>query len=262
MINLRIRNSMIPDWESMCKKAFYFRWFGTDDQKKLFDISDNQAVRWGVYFETLVLGSGLDGKTIELTDAERKSEYYSRVKRQAEVARKFFFTELGIPKVAFQHKIQTDFQIEGHTIPIEMNADAVFGHNGIPEIIYDTKFTGDTTNTFGKWAWGRPETMDMGQGIMYSEGVKAFYGLNYVRFGYYVADHTKAENVEILEILFSQYSIEEYKYRVFKTYFEIYQALQWNFWEASPEYNKCKNCPAVNICDKAILSPIVRIIER
>lgn len=253
---------MIPDWETMCKKAFQFRWFGTAEERDLFDISDKEPVRWGVYFETLVFGSGLDGKTIELTDKEKKSVYYGRVKRQAEVARKFFFTDLGIPKIGFQQKIHTSFNIQGHEIPVEMNADAIFGHNGIPEIIYDTKLTGDLDNTFGKWAWGSPEKMDMGQGVMYSQAVKKFYGIPNVRFGYYVADSKDAEKVDVLEVRFSDYTIEEYMYRVFVTYYEIYQALTWGYFEASPEYNKCKECPAINICQSAIKTPKVRIIDK
>lgn len=261
MENLRIRNSMIPDWETMCKKAFFYRWFGTDEEKQIFDISDNQAIRWGVYFETLVLGSGLDGKTIELTDKEKESVFYKRIKRQAEIARRFFFKDLGIPKFEFQHKIHTSFVIEGHEVPVEMNIDAIFGQPK-PEIIYDTKFTGDTKNTFGKWAWGAPEKMDMGQGIMYSEGVKKFYNLDHVRFGYYVADSKEDENVEILEVIFQPYTIEEYMYRVYITYMEIRQALSWNYFPADPEYNKCRNCPAVNFCPSAITRPQVKIIEK
>lgn len=259
---LRIRNSMVSDWGSMCKRAFQYRWFGSEEEKKLFDIGDRPQIRWGIYFETLVFGSGLDGKTIELTAKEMESVYYQRVKDQATVARDYLLVKMGIPLISAQTKIEHHLEIEGHKIPIEMNADSLFGHNGIPSLIVDTKLTGDTENEFGKWAWGRPEQMDMGQGIMYSEVVKSFFNNPDVKFMYYVADNSKAERTEVMQVNFSENAILEYKYGVLQVYRELYECLMFELFEASPEYNKCRQCPAFKICKSAQRIPELKIIEK
>lgn len=248
---------MISDWESMCKLAFKYRWFGTDEEREAFDIGDRKQIRWGIYFETLVFGSGLDGKTIELTKTEIESVYYDRVRRQAQIARQYLLVDMGIPLISAQTKFEHELEVDGVKIPVEMNADSLFGHGDKPELIVDTKLTGDTENTFGKWAWGAPEKMEMGQGIMYTEVVKAKFSLDQIRFKYYVADNSNKERTEIIEVHFQPFAIEEYKYGVLTVYKEVYQALLFNYFEPSPEYNKCRNCPAFNFCPHAIKTPQV-----
>src|SRR5690606_6730844 len=131
-MEFRIRNSMLNDWEEMCHLAFRARWFGTPDEQKLMDIGHLQAIRWGSYFEQLVLGSGVGGKVIELTDKELRSEYYPRVKRQASIARGFIFETLkgmGYPFMKAQERLETTFTIDGMQVPYEGNADALLGLN-------------------------------------------------------------------------------------------------------------------------------------
>lgn len=253
---------MIPDWDTMCKRAFQYRWFGTEEERELFDIGHLPQIRWGIYFETLVFGSGLDGKTIELTQKEKESVYYKRVKDQAKVARDYLLVKMGIPLISAQTKIEHFLESEGYQVPVEMNADSIFGHGGIPSLIVDTKLTGDTENTFGKWAWGKPETMDMGQGIMYKEVVRSKLGLPDMRFKYYVADNSKAERTEIIEVNFSPWAIQEYSFAVLTAYREISQALIFGHFQASPEYNRCRQCPAFNICTSAIRVPQVTFLEK
>lgn len=272
---------MLNDWKEMCPLAFKARWFGTPEEKQLMDIGDLPHIRWGSYFEQLVLGSGVGGKLIELTDKELRSEYYPRVKRQAEIARDFVFRHITndghkIPMIGAQIQVKADMIIEGVKVPVEGNIDAAFGRNKIPELNLDTKYTGDTTNTYGKYAWGKPETMNMGQLINYSELTFLIYGVM-PRSMYYVADSTPKERVEIIEPIFSDYSRDLYKWELKEAYVGISYAVKWNVWVPTPEYNKCKNCPLYNQdkaskekrkqlglpdCPSAIKVPQIKVIQK
>lgn len=271
---------MLNDWEEMCQLAFKARWFGTPQEKDLMDIGHLPAIRWGSYFEQLVLGSGVGGKMIELTDSEKSSkELYPRVHRQAQVARDFLFrhiTEGGLklPLIEAQMQVKANMVIEGITVPVEGNIDAAFGFNKIPSLNLDTKYTGDASNTFGKYAWGKPETMDMGQLINYSELIYLNYGVM-PRSMYYVADSTPKERVEIIEPVFSNYAREEYKWRLKEAYLKISYAVNWNVWVPTPDYNKCKNCPlngaqwekqrkelGLSKCPAAINIPQIKVIQK
>ena len=264
MTDFRIRNSMLNDWEEMCGLAFRARWFGTPEEKQLMDISDRPAIRWGSYFEQLVLGSGVGGKTIELTSKEYSSVYYKRVKSQAEIARHFIFgflKEKGYPFWKAQVQLITDFEIDGMTIPYEGNADALLGEPFKPTLVLDTKFTGDTTNTWGKYAWGKPEQMDMGQLAGYSKAIQQIYGTNPAAM-YYVADSKEEERVEPISVEFSNEYIEYYLYDLKTAYVEIKQSIAFNYWPLKNSYNTCSQCPLKNTCSSAIKIPEVKTVYK
>jgi hypothetical protein len=259
---IRLRNSMLNDWEEMCQLAFKARWFGSPEEKELMDIGFKQNIRWGSFFEQLTLGAGVGGRMIDLSDKEKQSEHYIRVKRQAKEARNFLFKELGFPFLQAQVQVFGSFNVEGFNIPVEGNIDAAFGTDHI-QIVLDTKYTGDTTNTYGKYSWGKPETMDMGQLIMYSELSQQMYPNHPMpRTIYYVADSSPKERVEVIEPLFSSYAREEYKWRVFTAYKEISQHYNFNYWTPQPDYNKCKQCPLRENCSSAIKSPQIKTIQK
>lgn len=261
MEKLRIRNSMLSDWEEMCHLAFRARWFGTAEERQLMDIGHLEAIKWGSYFEQLVLGSGVGGKIVELTDKMYRSDYYERTKRQAETAREFIFNRLGVPFIAAQVQMVVDIEIEGMTIPTEGNADALLGYSKVPSVILDTKFTGDTTNEYGKYAWGKPETMDMGQLVMYTEQAVRIYNLpSFPRSIYYVADRLKSERVEVIEPEFTQEYRQWYLWKLKEAYQEISQSYNFNYWTDKASYNNCRNCPLRDQCNKAVKVPEIKKI--
>lgn len=255
---------MLNDWEEMCGLAFKARWFGTKEEKELMDIGDRPAIRWGSYFEQLVLGSGVGGKIIELTIKEKSSVYYTRVKEQAETARGFIFgylKEQGYPFWKAQVQLTTEFEVDGEIIPYEGNADSLLGEPNKPTMVLDTKFTGDTTNTWGKYAWGKPETMDMGQLVGYTEACNQIYGVRPIPM-YYVADSKEEKRVEPIMPEFSSEYVYSYMYRLKSVYIDIRQALVWNHWSPKPSYNECSNCPLKNICDKAVKIPEIKTVQK
>ena len=103
---------MLKDWEELCPIAFKARWFGTDEEKKLFSLDEVQVIRYGVLFEMLVVGTGMGGKKLEWTDKEKKSVYYERIKRQAKLCRDYL-KSMGGSILAAQDYVQTSFEHEG-----------------------------------------------------------------------------------------------------------------------------------------------------
>lgn len=265
MTDFRIRNSMLNDWREMCGLAFRARWFGTPEEKLLMDISDRPAIRWGLYFEQLVLGSGVGGKTIELTPKEYSSVFYKRVKSQAETARDFIFNYLksvGYPFWTAQYQLITDFEIDGIIVPYEGNADTMLGQPNKPSLILDTKFTGDTTNTWGKYAWGKPEQMDMGQLAGYTAASEKIFNIPRPSAMYYVADSKEEERVEPISVEFSNEYIEYYLYDLKTVYVEIKQSITFNYWPLKNSYNACSQCPLKNTCSSAIKIPEIKTVYK
>lgn len=251
---------MVNDWQEMCQLAFKARWFGADEERELMDIGDRENIRWGSFFEQIVLGSGVGGKVIELSDKEKKSEYYQRTVRQAETARDFLFKRLGLPFREAQVAVDVDLQVGDMIIPTSGNWDSAFGHH-TTEAIIDTKYTADTTNTFGKYSWGAPEKMDMGQGVMYSEQSNKINGF-LPRFLYYVADRSNKERVEVIEPELTKVYREEYLWLMRDIYIEISQAISFNYWENKASYNECKQCPLRDRCPKAVTIPEIKHIVK
>lgn len=261
MEKLRIRNSFINDWLGQCQLATKARWFGTPQEKELMDIGHKQNIRWGSYFEQLVFGSGVGGKIIELKPNELSSKILPRVKRQAREAREYLWKELGHPFIAAQVQLFGDIEVDGILIPCEGNIDGMFGTKGIPAVNVDTKLSGDASTTWGDYAWGKPESMNMGQMVMYKTLVKLNYSVD-VRSIYYVADTKESERVEVIEPVFSEWYIDDYKQKIKKVYTEATQAINFNYWVPSNDYNKCKKCPLRSICPSAVKIPTVKIVEK
>lgn len=258
---LRIRNSMLSDWDNMCQLAFKARWFGTDEDKEKMDIGYKQSIRWGLFFEQLIFGSGMGGKTIELTEKEYGSVHYKRIKAQASEAREYLFKHLGVPFVASQVQLFAEIEVDGMIIPVEGNIDGAFGHDRKIDLIVDTKYTADTSNEYGNYSWGRPEDMDMGQLVMYKTLVLLNYG-TLPEAMYYVADSTTEERVEVIRPDFSPSYVDWYNSRIKDAYIGINQAINFDHWVPKNGYNECKKCPFRDTCPSAIKQPTIKIIEK
>lgn len=261
---VRIRNSMIKDWYSLCQLAFKARWFGSEEEKKLMSLDHVQAIRWGSYFEQLVIGSGVGGKVIELSTKEVQAVYYERVKRQAKEARRILLQENNFHFLKGQVQLLGEVVVDGIKIPVEGNIDMMFSnskHDPTPSLNIDLKSTADAENEFGDYAWGKPETMDMGQMVMYRELVLINY--NVIPLSrYYVADLTKQERVEYLEPDFSEEYIYNYFSKVKDVFIGINKALNFDYWVPDNSYNTCKNCPLVKVCNKAVKTPSIKIVNK
>lgn len=261
-----MRSSMLRDYENIeCALQYKARWFPENDQEReLMSLDNVQAIRWGQYFEQLVLGSGVDGKTITLRDDEIRSVHYKRIREQAETARKYIFRDLGLKFIASQLRLESSIEVDGVTFRIEGHIDGLSGDdNGVPKLVLDTKYTGDSKNEFGPYAWGNPENMDMIQMVTYEYLVRANYeGVTDLENMYYVADSKADTNVLVVTPVFSEVYISACFQRYKEAFLGTSQMLHFNKFPANPEFNRCKACPLKDICEYRANVPEKTIIYK
>lgn len=257
---LYLSQSQLKDWEELCPVAFKARWYGSDEEKELFSLDELQVIRYGIHFETLVVGSGMGQKTIEWTDKEKKSVYYERIRRQAKLCRDYL-KDMGGKILAAQDYIQTSFEHEGGTYYIQGNIDVRYGFDDGRQAVIDLKSTGDTDNTFGKFAWGRIESIDTTQLEHYSLLVQNKFGVDPEAY-YLVFDISKEEKFVPIQVSISEQAMYEHKERVAKVYREISEAIMLDYFEPNNYFSNCKSCPLNTTCKFANPYPELSYIDK
>lgn len=236
-----LSNSMLRDWEDMCPIQWKARWIDKDPRMEI-EGQEGSPMRWGVFFETMVIGSGMGGKTIELTATEKKSVMYERVKEQAARCRKYLKV-FGGKIVGRQEYLRAVIDVNGQKIPIAGNLDIRHSFGDIGGII-DLKLTGDSDNTFGKFAWGDPGRMDMSQIFQYKILYQETFAPTYVPYTHYWVFDMRAEmKVSLLDVVIDPLSEEAHKFRLAKAYNEICASLALDDWIPKNTFNKCNVCP-------------------
>lgn len=255
---LYLSQSMLKEFESMCHYAFKHRWYGTDAERKLFDI-DKEVFARGVLFETLAIGCGLGGKTAKDGDVKKSSVYYDRIVRQANVYRQWERAN-GFKPIQSQLYVKERIEWDGGVYFAQGNLDRlVRDSNG--RILIDTKLTGDKDNTFGKFQFGNPDKVDVTQILHYKILAETRFN-EPVRAMYYVADSSPSMGVKVLEYSFSDWEIQMHHERCQTAYNEIMQAKIGDWFEPSPSYDNCSNCPMADQCKYRIKIPEIQLIER
>lgn len=240
---------MIKDWEKLCHLQFKARWYGTQEEKKLFSLDDNEVIRMGVYYETMVIGSGVHNKTLtksDLTPKELKSVKLEYVEQQAKFTREYLKALPG-KKAAVQQELTASFERDGATYFISGNLDINWRWNDGRAAIIDLKTTGDIEADWGDFAWGDVHSMDKLQLKQY----RLLYELNFGEVPetyFFVADISKRMKFTPFQIELDEWDIEEHKERIVKVYQEISNSLLLDFWEPKPSFNRCKSCPLNETC--------------
>lgn len=246
MEQLHISNSMLHDWEDLCPLIFQARWID-----KTLAWPETVPMRWGNIFETLAIGKGVQGKAAVPTEAEKKSINYERVKKQAQDCRDFLKNRGGkvISYQKYEYAEVVDSQ--GQTIPIMGGFDIEYMFSEPDEEpkrgVIDLKLTGDTDNTFGKFAWGKPESMDVSQAIHYGLIQQYLYG-DWPRFEYWVFDSSVAMKKTMINVNISDYMISEHIERVSRAYNEIITAIDFLGFQPVNTYSNCNKCPLRHEC--------------
>lgn len=238
-----LSNSMLRDWEEMCQKEFFQRWFKQNPAYEL----DSVPITLGNLFEQNVIGVSVGGKVTVPTKEFIKSNQssYDRMLNQAELC-KTFLKLLGGKKIGVQtylHAVVIDSA--GQEIPICGNLDILYGWpaENLRRAIIDLKFTADTDSTFGDFAWGRPDTMDMSQAFQYVLLHRLVYPeLPDPEFKYWIYDHKPSMKRSHLNIIISEQTMSDHIERLSKAYNAISDALLFNSWRPKQEYSFCSVC--------------------
>lgn len=257
---LYLSQSMYKDWTSMCKLAFSKKWFGTEEEKALFSIDDKEVVRYGVHFESLVVGTGMGGKTIEWTEKERKSVFYERIKEQAKKCRAYL-KHLGGRVVESQQEIRGSYEHAGATIYIKGNLDINYEFNDGRAAVIDLKTSSDLEATFGPFQWGDLDRVSTVQLVHYA----FLYFLKYGRMPdetmYLVFDLKQDMRFSPISVVISEWAIDDHKEEFARVYSEIEQAMMMDYFEPNNSYKNCKDCPLKDTCKHYNPFPEPKIIE-
>ncbi len=234
--SFRISNSMLRDWEELCPIQWKARYV---DETLEWD--ESQAMRWGTYFETLAIGSGVKGKTVTLTHTEEKSVNNQRAKDQAKACRSYL--RLRGRKLHVQRYLDADItDSEGQVIPIMggLDIEYFFNEEGREGII-DLKFTGDVENDYGKFQWGNTDKIDCSQLLHYGL-IKQFHTGEWPILEYWVFDNSAEMKQIMLRVNVEEYSIQDHIERVSKAYNEIIMAMDFTGFQPRNSFKNCNAC--------------------
>lgn len=238
-----ISNSKMHDWESMCPITWKAKHID-----KIIEFSPTEDMEWGNYFETLVIGSSIGGRVFDFTDDPMhvkmyKSEFRARVEAQAKDCRRYLRALGG--KIIPQEYIQAEVaDASGQMIPVEGTLDVrCLLKDSTRRMVIDLKFTGDTENDFGKFAWGSPERMDLSQIKHYGMLDQIKYGGEYPETQYWVFDKGKDLKQKLINCEVTEFALIDHIDRLSRVYNEIMECIVMDDWPPKNTFANCRNCP-------------------
>lgn len=254
-----LSQSKLRDWDEMCPIEFKKKHID-----KKWDFEPTEEMDWGNYFETLVIGGGINGafsfdKSIH-GPKMLKSIHKERVEIQAKLCTDWLKMNGG--KVyQRQEYIRTEVRdASGQLIPIEGTLDVTYMFMGGQMAVIDLKLTGDTENDFGKFAWGAPEKMDLTQIIHYGLLLKLKYELDYFPITqYWVFDKGKDLKNKLINVKVSESALYYHIERLSQTYNEIATSMVMDDWKAKNTYENCVKCQVENCKFKAVMPEFYEI---
>lgn len=238
-----ISNSKMHDWETMCPIV----WKAKHIDKSI-EFIPTEDMEWGNYFETLVIGSSIGGKVFSFETSPhgakmKNSIFKERVEAQAKACRRYL-RSLGGRVVGKQEYIQGEvIDANGQVIPIDGTLDIRYQFaSGVSGVI-DLKFTGDTENDFGKFAWGTPEKMDLSQSKHYGLLHQCKYGGNYPPVQYWVFDKGTEMKQKLIDVIVEEFAKIDHIDRLSRAYNEIVECIALDEWLPKNTFDNCRVCP-------------------
>lgn len=255
-----LSNSKLHDYQDMCPLEFKAKHI--DKNYPAFE--PTEPMEYGNWFETLVIGGGINGAfdfdKSPHGEKMKRSVFFDRVKQQAEIAKDWLKKEGG--KVASrQEYIRSEItDRDGQVIPIEGTLDIRYEWPGTDRrAVIDLKFTTDTENDFGKFAWGSPEKMDLSQIIHYGLLIQLEYGGDYPETKYWIFDSKADMRKKRLDVRVSPGALADHIQRLSETYNQVTLAIAMDDWTPKNTYENCSKCQAK--CDFEKIIPDYHIIE-
>lgn len=164
----KFSQTCIKDLENpnTCMKRFKALWID-----KTISIESTEYMDYGKYFEEKAIGAGAiqgDEPTVLPTNKNGTMKASQvRLDDQIEVFRDLFVNEDSPKWLGFRiTEVQTYLETEWGRGTLDFvcerdDDDSIY--------VFDLKVTANASSTFGKFAWGRPETMDFIQQVYYTE---------------------------------------------------------------------------------------------
>lgn len=227
---------------------------------KEFRPEPSEAMILGLWFERLIFGEDPDHPRelppLPTTNTGKPTAAVQRMQAQAERVKTMLYDKesdeyLGYTVTDIQSVIVTE---EPFIIIIDFLATNEDGE----ECMFDLKLTADLSNTFGDYAWGNIESMDLFQQKIYQKVFEDFHGTKLAENNILVADYSTEQRVKLFKLIVSEESIMGAEQRVTETWKVINHYTE-NGYPTDPSIDECKNCPL--ICTSRITPPSVVIEE-
>lgn len=238
-----LSNSKLRDWETMCPIQFKAKHID-----KTIVFKPTIAMKWGSYFETLVLGGGIGGAFNMKTDEDgpkmERSVFYDRVRTQAERAI-LLLKAYGGKTLSRQEYIRTEVRdAAGQLIPIEGTLDRrSFIEELNRQCVIDIKFTMDTENDFGDYGWGNAKGMDLSQIVHYGLLVHLKHRVDYPITKYWVFDSKPEMKYKPIDVVVSEGAIYNHIERCSTVYNQIMTSIVMDDWQPHNTFKNCSVCP-------------------
>ncbi len=255
---IRLSQSMLKDWESMCHVAFkvkHLEHYDTEEENPFY-IGDKEVVIMGNVYEQNIIGVSRGGKVTTPPENLAKKEMFRRMMSQAKRTRNWLRSLDGRP-VAVQNKIEASFKWEDVTVPIQGHLDIDFKYNDGRIKVIDLKLSGKLTATFGPFQWSNLDKIDYTQARQYIllKNLQTGVPVGDIPFDYHIADTSPEEKMKIISATATDSSIEEHKYRLYYAYTEIQESILVDYFQPKNDYNRCSSCPLKDTCSHINTNP-------
>jgi hypothetical protein len=210
----------------------------------------SDAMTKGIYFETLCLGSGVGGSTVNDLPRKRNGEKrvaQERIEMQAQdfpEILKAHRMEVLEKDVYLEHELEKGIWICGttdFTSPIWDDTDGP-----IPKSIVDLKLTQNIYSQFGPFCWHFPHNMDHTQAFMYTHLWRECRGED-LPFYYMVFDYKPTPEYKMVKKLVGTLEMYELQESIRKTLEKINHHEGRGYYTNANAEN-CKNCPLQATC--------------
>jgi hypothetical protein len=265
---LFISQSLLKDWDTMCKKQFefkYFKGYGMDDPESPFFIGDRTMIRFGNYYEQQIIGMSRGGKKTILSKSEIESTKGARIQPQADKAKDWLFNHLDGNVIAVQHYYEAKVEHDGQIVRLSGHVDIHYKYSDGSHQVIDLKLCDNLDSSFGpvinghrSSSWGDIESMDHTQPIHYTIILQELLGQD-VSFIYHVADLTPQMKVKIFPIDVSENTRHMHLSRCLDAQNEIEESLMLDWFEPCNDYNKCCMCPVSHLCEYKKTTPNIEL---
>ena len=239
---MQISQSMMKSYESYLDEKECGLLFKAKFIDKSIDIPPSAAMKEGIYFEYLAIGSLPKNKIVpepEFTSKGKLTTNYERIP----IAANFF------KQIIKHYKIKINNV--GYTISskdMTGTLDIWAEWDGEPCII-DLKYTGLIDDKWNELGW-ETESLNMKnslmiQGLHYKVLVNEVFGLEDVPFYYFIFNSKDPTDMKIIHQVVDPNRLYLHKKRVLK----IKESIENSEYYPIPSYRRCKDCPLKNNCE-------------
>lgn len=218
--------------------------------EKTHNLIASEHMNRGVFFETLCLGSGVHGKTLNDLPRLKNGKKSVSQERIEDQAAQFQSTLINHKMKVLDKDVYLEYEYEDgitlngtidFTSPIWDDTDGP-----IPKAIIDLKLTMNIYSQFGPYCWHFPHNMDHTQAYMYSYLWREIHGEE-IPFYYLVFDYKPTPEYKIIKKLTGKLEEYELKESIRRTVEKIYLHESKGYF-TNPKSTNCKNCPLQNQC--------------